>query len=95
MILEELAKRKDLGVKTVQAEDEIAGICTAIGAAFAGNFAVTTTSGPGLSLKSEALGLAVMTELPLVVVDVQRGRTLDGPADENRAERPPTGALRP
>lgn len=73
VILEELAKRKDLGVKTVQAEDEIAGICTAIGAAFAGNFAVTTTSGPGLSLKSEALGLAVMIELPLVVVDVQRG----------------------
>lgn len=73
VILEELAKRRDLGVKTVQAEDEIAGICTAIGAAFAGNFAVTTTSGPGLSLKSEALGLAVMTELPLVVVDVQRG----------------------
>ena len=60
-------------MKTVQAEDEIAGICTAIGASFAGNFAVTTTSGPGLSLKSEALGLAVMTELPLVVVDVQRG----------------------
>ena len=60
-------------MKTVQAEDEIAGICTAIGAAYAGNFAVTTTSGPGLSLKSEALGLAVMTELPLVVVDVQRG----------------------
>ena len=73
VILEELAKRNDLGVKTVQAEDEIAGICTAIGAAYAGNFAVTTTSGPGLSLKSEALGLAVMTELPLVVVDVQRG----------------------
>lgn len=73
VILEELAKRKDLGVKTVQAEDEIAGICTSIGAAYAGNFAVTTTSGPGLSLKSEALGLAVMTELPLVVVDVQRG----------------------
>ena len=72
-ILEELAKRKDLGVKTLQAEDEIAGICTAIGAAFAGDFAVTTTSGPGLSLKSEATGLAVMTELPLVVVDVQRG----------------------
>ena len=73
VILEELAKRKALGVKTVQAEDEIAGLCTAIGAAYAGNFAVTTTSGPGLSLKSEALGLAVMTELPLVVVDVQRG----------------------
>jgi 2-oxoglutarate ferredoxin oxidoreductase subunit alpha len=73
VILEELAKRKDLGVVTVQAEDEIAGICTAIGAAFAGNFAATTTSGPGLSLKSEALGLAVIAELPLVVVDVQRG----------------------
>ena len=57
----------------MQAEDEIAGICTSIGAAYAGNFAVTTTSGPGLSLKSEALGLAVMAELPLVVVDVQRG----------------------
>ena len=73
VILEELAKYKSLGVKTVQAEDEIAGICTAVGAAYAGNFAVTTTSGPGLSLKSEALGLAVMAELPLVVVDVQRG----------------------
>ncbi len=72
-ILEELAKRKDLNVKTLQAEDEISGICTAIGAAYAGNFAVTTTSGPGLSLKSEAIGLAVMTELPLVIVDVQRG----------------------
>lgn len=72
-VLEELAKRKDLGVKTLQAEDEIAGICTTIGAAFAGNFAVTSTSGPGLSLKSEALGLAVITELPMVIVDVQRG----------------------
>ncbi|MBQ2008793.1 MAG: 2-oxoacid:acceptor oxidoreductase family protein, partial [Alistipes sp.] len=73
VILEELAKHKNLGVKTVQAEDEIAGICTSIGAAYAGNFAVTTTSGPGLSLKSEAMGLAVMAELPLVIVDVQRG----------------------
>ena len=71
-ILEELALRKDLGVKTLQCEDEIAGICTAIGASYAGNLAVTTTSGPGLSLKSEALGLAVITELPLVVVNVQR-----------------------
>ena len=71
-ILEELAIHKSLGAKTLQAEDEIAGICTAIGASFAGNLAVTTTSGPGLSLKSEALGLAVMAELPLVVVDVQR-----------------------
>ena len=71
-ILEELAIHKNLGAKTFQAEDEIAGICTAIGAAFAGSLAVTTTSGPGLSLKSEAMGLAVMTELPLVIVDVQR-----------------------
>ena len=72
-ILEELAKHKSLGVKTVQAEDEIAGICTAIGASFGGSLAVTTTSGPGLALKSEALGLAVMAQIPLVVVDVQRG----------------------
>ena len=71
-ILEELAIHKSLGAKTLQCEDEIAGICTAIGAAYAGNFAVTTTSGPGLSLKSEALGLAMITELPLVLVDVQR-----------------------
>ena len=72
-ILMELSARKDLGIKTFQAEDEIAGICTAIGASFAGDLAVTSTSGPGLSLKSEAIGLAVMTELPLVIVDVQRG----------------------
>ena len=72
-ILQELALRRDLGAKTYQAEDEIGGMCTAIGASYAGNFAVTTTSGPGLALKSEACGLAVMAELPLVIVDVQRG----------------------
>ncbi len=72
-ILQDLAARKDLGVKSFQAEDEIAGICTAIGAAFAGDLAVTSTSGPGFALKSEALGLGVMAELPLVVVNVQRG----------------------
>ncbi len=72
-ILQALAERKDLGVKTFQAEDEIAGITSAIGAAFAGDLAITTTSGPGLALKSEAIGLAVMAELPLVVVNVQRG----------------------
>lgn len=72
-ILQELVKFKQLGVKAIQLEDEIAGICTAIGASFAGNLAATTTSGPGLALKSEAIGLAVMAELPLVVVDVQRG----------------------
>ena len=72
-ILHELAKRKDLGVKAIQMEDEIAGVCSAIGASYAGRLAVTSTSGPGLSLKSEGIGLAVMAELPLVVVDVQRG----------------------
>ncbi len=71
-ILEELALRKDLGAKSLQAEDEIAGICTAIGASYTGRLAVTSTSGPGLALKSEAINLAVMTELPLVIVDVQR-----------------------
>ena len=77
-ILEELALHKSLGAKTMQTEDEIAGICTSIGAAFAGDLAVTTTSGPGLALKTEALGLAVMTELPLVVVDVQRAGPCTG-----------------
>ena len=72
-IMHELAARKDMGVMVVQAEDEIAGVCTAIGASFAGDLACTSTSGPGLSLKSEAIGLAVMAELPLVVIDVQRG----------------------
>jgi 2-oxoglutarate ferredoxin oxidoreductase subunit alpha len=72
-ILQALSERKDLGVKSFQAEDEIAGICIALGAAFAGDLAVTSTSGPGFALKSEALGLGVMAELPLVVVDVQRG----------------------
>lgn len=72
-ILEELSARKDLGVKSFQAEDEIAGICTALGASFAGHLAVTSTSGPGLALKSEAIGLAVMAELPIVIIDVQRG----------------------
>lgn len=72
-ILHELAKRKDLGVKACQMEDEIAGVCSAIGASYAGALAVTSTSGPGLALKSEGIGLAVMAELPLVVIDVQRG----------------------
>ncbi|HNY62965.1 MAG TPA: 2-oxoacid:acceptor oxidoreductase subunit alpha [Bacteroidales bacterium] len=71
-ILIEIAQHKSLGAKVFQAEDEIAGICSAIGASFAGSLAVTTTSGPGLSLKTEAVGLAVMTELPIVIVDVQR-----------------------
>ncbi len=72
-ILHELVKHKHFGVKAFQAEDEIAGITSAIGASFAGDLAITTTSGPGLALKGEALGLAMMIELPLVVVNVQRG----------------------
>ena len=73
-ILHELSKHKNFGVKTFQAEDEIAGICTSIGAAFGGALAITTTSGPGIALKGEAMGLAMIYELPLVVVvNVQRG----------------------
>ena len=72
-VLHELSKHKSLGVMTVQCEDEISGCATSIGAAFAGALAVTSTSGPGVCLKSEAMNLAVITELPLVVLDVQRG----------------------
>jgi len=72
-ILHELTKHKWSGIKIFQAEDEIAGVCSAIGASFGGNLAVTTTSGPGMALKTEAIGLAIMTELPLVIVNVQRG----------------------
>jgi 2-oxoglutarate ferredoxin oxidoreductase subunit alpha len=72
-ILHELSKHKNFGVRTFQAEDEIAGIASAIGASFAGHLGVTTTSGPGLALKGEALGLAISLELPLVLVDIQRG----------------------
>ena len=72
-ILHELSTLKNFGVKTFQAEDEIAAICSAIGASYGGALAVTTTSGPGMALKTEAMGLAIMLELPLVIIDVQRG----------------------
>jgi 2-oxoglutarate ferredoxin oxidoreductase subunit alpha len=72
-ILHELARHKNYGVKTFQAEDEIAAVCAAIGASFAGHIGLTGTSGPGVALKQEAIGLAVMTELPLVIINVQRG----------------------
>ncbi|REK07157.1 MAG: 2-oxoacid:acceptor oxidoreductase subunit alpha [Planctomycetota bacterium] len=72
-ILHELVRHKNFGVRTFQAEDEIAAVCSAIGAAFSGSMGVTASSGPGIALKTEAIGLAVMTELPLVVVNVQRG----------------------
>lgn len=71
-ILHELSRRKDVGVMTFQAEDEIAGVASALGASFGGALGVTTTSGPGVALKSETISLAIMTELPLVIVDVQR-----------------------
>lgn len=72
-ILHELSKFKNFNIVTLQAEDEIAGICASIGASFAGSLAVTSTSGPGLALKGEAIGLAMMTELPIVIINVQRG----------------------
>jgi 2-oxoglutarate/2-oxoacid ferredoxin oxidoreductase subunit alpha len=72
-ILHELSRHKTFGVKTFQAEDEIAAVCAAIGASFAGHVGLTGTSGPGVALKQEAIGLAVMTELPLVIINVQRG----------------------
>lgn len=72
-ILHELSKHKNFGVRTFQAEDEIAGISSAIGASYGGHFGVTTTSGPGMALKTEAMGLAVMLELPLLIIDIQRG----------------------
>jgi 2-oxoglutarate ferredoxin oxidoreductase subunit alpha len=72
-ILHDLSKMKNFGVKTFQAEDEIAGISAAIGASYGGALAVTTTSGPGIALKGEAMGLAVMLEIPLLIIDVQRG----------------------
>lgn len=72
-ILHELARHKNYGVKTFQAEDEIAAVCAAIGASFGGAFGVTASSGPGIALKSEAIGLAIMLELPLLVINVQRG----------------------
>jgi len=72
-ILHELSKHKNFGVRTMQAEDEIASICAAIGASYGGHIGITTTSGPGMALKSEAMGLALMLEIPLLIIDVQRG----------------------
>lgn len=72
-VLHELSRHKAFGVTTIQAEDEIAAICAAIGASFAGNLGVTATSGPGMALKTEAIGLAITTELPLVIINIQRG----------------------
>src|SRR5690606_9295906 len=72
-VLHELSRHKQFGVSTIQAEDEIAAICAAIGASYAGNLGVTATSGPGMALKGEAIGLAVSTELHLAILNIQRG----------------------
>ena len=94
-ILHQLSGYKNFGVRTFQAEDEIAAIGAAIGASYGGALGMTGTSGPGIALKSEAMGLAVMVELPLVVVDVQRAGPSTGHADQERAGRPPPGDVRP
>ena len=94
-ILHELSIYKNFGVMTFQAEDEIAAITSAIGAAYSGALAITTTSGPGMALKTEAMGLAIMVELPLVICDIQRGGPSTGLADQDRAGRPSAGDVRP
>ena len=93
-ILEELARHKALGVRTFQAEDEIAAVGAALGASFGGSLGVTTSAGPGVVLKSETVGLAIALELPLLIIDVQRAGPSTGHADEARAGRPADGALR-
>ena len=87
-ILHELSKHKNFGVRTLQAEDEIAGIGAALGAAFGGHLGVTTTSGPGMALKGETMGLAVSLELPLLIIDIQRGGPVHRPAHQDRGGRP-------
>ncbi len=94
-ILHQLSRYKNFGVVTLQAEDEIAAVGAAIGAAYGGSLAVTASSGPGIALKGEGIGLAVMTELPLVIVSVQRGGPFNGLAHQDRAGRPLPGPVRP
>ena len=94
-ILHELSQHKRFGVRTFQAEDEIAGIGAALGASFGGALGVTTTSGPGIALKAETIGLAVSLELPLVVVRHPARRPVDRAADQDRAGRPAAGDVRP
>jgi 2-oxoglutarate ferredoxin oxidoreductase subunit alpha len=84
-ILHELSKYKNFGIKTFQAEDEIAAIASAIGASYGGSLGVTATSGPGMALKAEAMGLAVMFEIPLLIINIQRGGPSTGlPTKQNR-----------
>ena len=93
-LLHSLSRHHRLGVRTIQAEDEIAAVNMALGAAFSGHLGVTATSGPGMDLKAETIGLAVAYELPLVVVDVQRAGPSTGHADQDRGGRPDDGAVR-
>ena len=93
-VLVELAALRNFGVRTFQAEDEISAVGSAIGAAYGGALGVTGTSGPGIALKSEAIGLAVMTELPLIVLDIPALRPLHRHAHQNRTDRPPPGHVR-
>ena len=93
-ILHELSKHKNFGVRTFQAEDEIAAIGSALGAAFGGQLGITTTSGPGVALKSETISLAVSLELPLLIVDIQRGWPVDRAAHQDRGRRPQHRPLR-
>ena len=94
-ILHELSKHKHFGIRTVQAEDEIAAVGVALGASFAGHLGITTTSGPGVALKSETISLAVAIELPMLIIDIQRGGPSTGLPDEDRGERPQSRPLRP
>ena len=94
-LLHHLSRLKEFGITTFQAEDEIAAICSAIGASYAGQLGITSSSGPGIALKTEAIGLAVMTELPLVIVNSQRGGPVDRASDQDRAVGPLSGGLWP
>ena len=94
-LLHHLARLKEFGITTFQAEDEIAAICAAIGASYAGQLGITSSSGPGIALKTEAMGLAVMTELPLVDRQFAARRPFDRPSDQDRAIRPLPGGLWP
>jgi hypothetical protein len=94
-LLHHLARLKEFGITTFQAEDEIAAICAAIGASYAGQLGITSSSGPGIALKTEAIGLAVMTELAAGRGQLAARRALDRPADQDRAVRPLSGGLRP
>ena len=92
-ILHELSRQKAFGVRTFQAEDEIAAITAAIGASYGGSLGITTTSGPGMALKGEAMGLAMMLEIPLLIYRYSKGRTFNRSSYKNRTKRFDAGLL--